>query len=333
MLKQELNKEQANNDKQVIRLNNIHKDYKLRGGYLFKALIDINFSVKEGEVLTIVGHNGAGKSTLIKIIMGLTKLTSGGIKIFDMDVSRMLPKNIKARIGYIPEAVSFYGNLSGFEIMRFFGKLNNIYNKKLFEELLYNAGILKSANKKVITYSKGMRQRLAFAVSRIKNPELYIFDEPTSGMDPSGINEFVSLVKLINNEGKTVILTSHILPEVEDISSRICVMLNGRVAALGNIPELAANLGLTSKINLRFKGGVIPEKNWFDMIKTEQLISDYEIGDGNSTMNLKFLEENRIKLINEVFGKYNNDLADMTMQKPGLFEIYNYFSIKKVSND
>lgn len=334
MSKQELNEEPANNGKPpVIEFSGINKDYRLKGGYIFKALIDVNFTVEEGEVLTIVGHNGAGKSTLIKIIMGLTKPTSGRIKIFGTDTVQALPKNIKAKIGYIPEIVNFYGNLSGFEIMQFFGNLNNVYNEKLFKELLDGVGILKAANKKVIAYSKGMRQRLAFAVSRIKNPDIYIFDEPTSGMDPSGINEFVSLIKLINDEGKTVIMTSHILPEVEDISSRVCIMLNGRIAALGKIPELLEKLGLATTANLKFKGGFGLEENWFKQIKNSKLILDYGPNDKNLSVDIKFIEENRIKLINEIIGRYADNLVDMNIKKPGLFEIYNHFSIKKVSND
>ncbi len=334
MLKQELSKEWANNGKPpVIEFKGINKDYKIKGGYIFKALIDINFSVKEGEVLTIVGHNGAGKSTLIKIIMGITKPTAGGIEIFGTDTAQAIPKNIKAKIGYIPEIVNFYGNLSGFEIMQFFGNLNNVYNEKLFKELLDRVGILKAANKKVIAYSKGMRQRLAFAVSRIKNPDIYLFDEPTSGMDPSGINEFISLIKLINDAGKTVIMTSHILPEVEDISSRVCIMLNGKIAALGKIPELLEKLGLAAAANLKFKDGFRLEESWFEQIKNSRLILDYKVNNKNLSVDIKFLEENRMKLINEIIGRYTDNLADMNIKKPGLFEIYNYFSIKKVSND
>lgn len=334
MLKQELNRKRTNNGKPpVIEFKGINKDYKLKGGYIFNALKDVNFTVKEGEVLTIVGHNGAGKSTLIKIIMGLTKPTAGGIEIFGTDTVQALPKNIKAKIGYIPEIVNFYGNLSGFEIMQFFGNLNNVYNEKLFKELLDRVGILKAANKKVIAYSKGMRQRLAFAVSRIKNPDIYIFDEPTSGMDPSGINEFVSLVKLIKGEGKTVIMTSHILPEVEDISNRVCIMLNGRIAALGKIPELLEKLGLATAVNLKFKDSFKLESGWFEQIKNSKLIINYAANGKNLSVDIEFIEENRIKLINEIIGKYADNLTDMNIKKPDLFEIYNHFSIKKVPND
>ncbi len=317
----------------VMELININKEYRLGGGYVFRALRDINFSVKEGEVLTILGHNGAGKSTLIKIIMGFTRVTTGKIKIFNTDTSRMLPKRVKARIGYIPEVVHFYGNLSGIEIMKFFGKLNNVYNKKFFEELLDKVGISNAANKKVISYSKGMMQRLAFAVSRIKDPDIYILDEPTSGMDPTAVNDFISLIRLIHEGGKTVVMAAHILSEIEDISSRICIILNGSITALGKIPELSEGLGLPTTMNLRLKDGFQFKESWFEHIKDANLIIDYKFRDKLSSAYIKFVEINRIKLINEVVGKYTNDLMDINFEKPGLLEIFSHFSNKKVHND
>lgn len=317
----------------VMELNNINKEYRLGGGYVFKALSDINFSVKKGEVLTILGHNGAGKSTLIKIIMGFTRATTGVIKIFNTDTSVVLPKHVKARIGYIPEVVHFYGNLTGMEIMKFFSKLNNINDKKLLEELLDKVGISRAANKKVISYSKGMMQRLAFAVSRIKNPDIYILDEPTSGMDPAAVNDFIALIRLIHDAGKTVIMAAHILPEIEDISSRICIILNGTITALGGIPELSEQLGLSTTMNLSFKNGFKFEESWFEHMKDSMLITDYEFNDKISSADIKFTETNRIKLISEVIGKYNDNLADINIKKPGLFEIFSHFSNKKVLND
>ncbi|MHB8232565.1 MAG: ABC transporter ATP-binding protein [bacterium] len=313
----------------VITANNIRKDYSLKGGFIFKALRGINLAVKKGEVLTIVGHNGAGKSTLIKIIMGLTNLTGGNLSILDTDTTFNLPKNIKAKIGYIPETVNFYGNLTGMETMKFFGKLNNVYNEKLFDGLLDSVGILKAAGKKVIAYSKGMRQRLAFAVSQIKNPDIFIFDEPTSGMDPSGINEFVLLVKSLHKDGKTIIMTSHILPEVEDISDRICIMVNGEVTALGGINGLIEKAGLTTIINLRFKDRRVPEITPFEDMKTGSVLIDYSIDEINSEINIGFFEKNRIKLLDEIVSKYGNALEDLNIKKPGLFEIYKHFSVKR----
>ncbi|MHB1660750.1 MAG: ABC transporter ATP-binding protein [bacterium] len=317
----------------VITANNIRKDYSLKGGFIFKALRSINLTVKKGEVFTIVGHNGAGKSTLIKIIMGLTNPTEGNLFILDADTTFYLPKNIKAKIGYIPEIVNFYGNLTGMETMKFFGKLNNVYNEKLFAGLLDSVGILKASGKKVIAYSKGMRQRLAFAVSQIKNPDIFIFDEPTSGMDPSGINEFVLLVKSLHKDGKTIIMTSHILPEVEDISDRICIMVNGEVTALGGINGLIEKAGLTTSINLRFKDRLVPEITPLEDMKTGSFLINYSIDEINSEINIGFFEKNRIKLLDEIVSKYRNVLEDLNIKKPGLFEIYKHFSVKRGIDD
>ncbi len=317
----------------VITAKNIRKDYNLKGGFIFKALRDINLTVKKGEVFTIVGHNGAGKSTLIKIIMGLTNPTEGNLYILNTDTTFNLPKNVKAKIGYIPETVNFYGNLTGMETMKFFGKLNNVYNEKLFAELLESVGILKAAGKKVIAYSKGMRQRLAFAVSQIKNPDIFIFDEPTSGMDPSGINEFVLLVKSLHRDGKTIIMTSHILPEVEDISDRICIMMNGEVTALGGINGLIERAGLTSSINLRFKDRRAVEITAFENMKADSLLIDYTVDEINPEINIGFFEKNRIKLLDKIIDKYESELEDLNIKKPGLFEIYKHFSVKRETND
>ncbi|MHB1546922.1 MAG: ABC transporter ATP-binding protein [bacterium] len=317
----------------VITAKNIQKNYNLKGGFIFKALRGINLTVNKGEVFTIVGHNGAGKSTFIKIIMGLTNPTGGDISILNTDTALNLPKNIKAKIGYIPETVNFYGNLTGMETMKFFGKLNGVYDEKLFAGLLESVGILKAADKKVIAYSKGMRQRLAFAVSQIKNPDIFIFDEPTSGMDPSGINEFVLLVKSLHKEGKTIIMTSHILPEVEDISDRICIMMNGEVTALGGINDLIEKAGLTTFINLRFKDGYVPEITTLEDMKAESLLIDFSKSEINSEINIGFLEKNRIKLLDKIISKYENMLEDLNIKKPGLFEIYKHFSVKRGTND
>ena len=325
--------EDASESLSVITAKNIRKDYSLKGGFIFKALRDINLAVDKGEVFTIVGHNGAGKSTLIKIIMGLTNPTDGNISILNTDTTFNLPKNVKAKIGYIPETVNFYGNLTGMETMKFFGKLNNVYNEKFFSGLLESVGILKAAGKKVIAYSKGMRQRLAFAVSQIKNPDIFIFDEPTSGMDPSGINEFVLLVKSLHKEGKTIIMTSHILPEVEDISDRICIMMNGEVTALGGINGLIEKAELTTTINLRFKDRRIPEITPFENMKADSLLIDYTVDEINSEINIGFFEKNRIKLLDKIINGYENVLEDLNIKKPGLFEIYKHFSVKRGAND
>ena len=220
----------------MIEIESLSKDYGP-----IKAVDDVTLSIEEGEVFGLIGPNGAGKTTLIKILVGLSRQTSGRIFIDGVrDGGRF--KDVRRKIGYLPENVAFYENLTASETLRFFARLKGVPFEK-YRGMLETVG-LDAGEKKVKKFSKGMRQRLGLAVALLGDPRILIFDEPTSGLDPRGVREFQRMIKNLKEEGVTVVLSSHILGEVQEVVDRIGIMNNGRIIASGSFRELLETVGL-----------------------------------------------------------------------------------------
>lgn len=181
---------------------------------------NISFEIKEGEVFALLGSNGAGKTTTIKMILNLTKKTSGDIYIKD-----------KVKIGYSPERPSFYEMLTGYEHLKFYGELQKISKKELKNEILKVLDIvgLENNKTKVKGYSKGMRQRLSIAQALLGNPELLILDEPTSDLDVIGRNTIMDLILELQKKGKTIVINSHILNDIERTCDRGIIINKGSI--------------------------------------------------------------------------------------------------------
>ena len=198
-----------------------------------KAVDGLSFSVEKGELLGLLGPNGAGKTTTIKMILGLTSL-SGGKVIIDRDI----------KIGYSPETPYFHLFLTGYEVMRFYSQLQKLDKRtadRQIGRLLELTGLSGAAGKKVKNYSKGMLQRLAFAQALLGEPELLILDEPTSGLDAVGRIEMLGLIERLKYEGKTIIINSHILSDIEKTADRTIIIANGRLAGMTGKNDLACN--------------------------------------------------------------------------------------------
>lgn len=198
----------------MIECKNLIKKYN-------KATVvsNLSFHVKRGEVYGLLGANGAGKTTTIKMILGLTKIDSGEIKV---------PNGIS--IGYSPETPYFYPFLTGTEILAFYSKIQKIHKaeaKQQIEEILEKVGLTSSAHKKIKTYSKGMLQRLAVGQSLLGDPDLLILDEPTAGLDALSRLEIKNLILQLKREGKTILLNSHILNDVEKVADRAIILKEG----------------------------------------------------------------------------------------------------------
>ena len=211
----------------------------------FTAVNQLNLAIRKGEIFGLLGPNGAGKSTTILMMLGLTEPTSGSAKVCGIDPTSN-PIEVKRRVGYLPEDVGFYYNRSGFENLMFTAGLNRLSDKTAAQkvgQLIDRVGLSDAAKKKTGKYSRGMLQRLGLADVLIKNPEVIILDEPTLGIDPTGVREFLELiVGLSREEGLTVLFSSHDLHQVQQVCDRVGLFVNGKLLAEGDIQSLSKKL-------------------------------------------------------------------------------------------
>ena len=208
------------------------------------AVEDLNLEVAEGEVFGLLGPNGSGKTTTILMLLGLTEPTSGEARVLGLDPMRE-PLKVKARVGYLPDQVGFYGELTAWENLRYTTRLLGLPEaeaKARMEEVLRRMGLWEVRERRVSAFSRGMRQRLGLAEVLLKRPQVAILDEPTLGLDPEAAREFLDLIKGLKAEGITVLLSSHLLHQVQEICDRVGLFHKGRLALLGRVEELAARV-------------------------------------------------------------------------------------------
>ena len=214
-----------------------------------QAVKGVDLSIAPGELFGLIGHNGAGKSTLFKMMLGLIPITSGEIRLDGEPVNGPCFRETRRKIGYLPENVVLYDNLTGLETLYFFADLKAVPRREC-AALLDKVGLSHAAGRRVREYSKGMRQRLGFAQALLGTPRLLFLDEPTTGLDPGAIRDFYRILRELKGEGVTMVLTSHILAEIQERVDRLAVMEGGLIRATGTVQELreAMNLPLTLEI-------------------------------------------------------------------------------------
>lgn len=207
----------------------------------FTAVDHLNLQVREGEIFGLLGPNGAGKTTTILMMLGLTDPTSGKVRVAGFDSTRQ-PLEVKRIVGYLPDNVGFYEDLTARENLRYTASLNFLSMKqasKRIDGLLERVGLANAANQKVGSFSRGMRQRLGIADVMVKSPRLVVLDEPTLGIDPDGVRHVLEHVSgLSREEGITVLLSSHLLHQVQQICDRVGIFVKGRLVAIGPIQTL-----------------------------------------------------------------------------------------------
>lgn len=201
----------------------------------FTALDGINMEVEEGEIYGFIGPNGAGKTTTLRILLGILKATRGEAKIFGKDAWKDAVE-IHRNVAYVPGDVNLWPNLTGGEVIDLFVKLRGSNNKSRREELIERFDL--DPSKKCRTYSKGNRQKVALIAAFASDADLYILDEPTSGLDPLMENIFQEYIKLAREEGKSVLLSSHILSEVEKLCDKVSIIREGKIIESGSLEEL-----------------------------------------------------------------------------------------------
>lgn len=233
----------------IIELKQLTKAYDNQ-----TAVDDLTLTIERGEVFGLLGPNGAGKSTTILMMLGLTEPTSGTVHVCGLN-STTQPLDVKKRVGYLPDDVGFYEDLTGLENLMYTASLNGLSERAGRErasELLTLVGLSEAANKKAGKYSRGMRQRLGLADVLVKQPELIILDEPTLGIDPEGVRDFLKLIKRLNEqEALTVLVSSHHLHQVQEICDRVGLFVEGKLLAKGDVPSLASKLFSKESVAVR----------------------------------------------------------------------------------
>jgi len=240
-------------DSEAVQTENLTKVYKdFWGRDKVRALDDLNLTIHRGEVFGLLGPNGSGKSTTIKLLLGLIFPTRGSASIMGQPAGS---PRVNERIGYLPEESYLYRFLNGEETLDFYARLFRIPRKergRRVPELLNIVGLdAKARKRKLGEYSKGMARRIGLAQALINNPDLILLDEPTTGLDPIGTREMKDLILSLKQQGKTVLLCSHLLADVQDVCDRITILFRGRMQTLGKVKDLLQIRDIT---DIRMKG-------------------------------------------------------------------------------
>ncbi|HUD49048.1 MAG TPA: ABC transporter ATP-binding protein [Candidatus Baltobacteraceae bacterium] len=267
-------------------LTKIYKDFW--GRPKARAVDNVDFEVRQGEVFGLLGPNGSGKSTTVKLLLGLLYPTRGHIEVFGHS-----PRHVKtkAHIGYLPEESYLYRYLDSRETLNFFGNLFDLpaaERHKRNEQLLEMVGLNQVRTRVVGEFSKGMQRRIGLAQALINDPDLVILDEPTAGLDPIGCREVKDLILALARRGKTVILSSHLLSDVEDVCDRVVIYYGGRIHAMGTLKEL-----LVKPDTVRITMPVLPRQSMqavLDLIRRDVAADKIQIDNPTQNLESYFLE-------------------------------------------
>ncbi len=289
---------------QLIKVEGLVKKYNDHS-----VLKGINFEVKNNEVYGFLGHNGAGKSTTINILTGLIKYNGGNVMV-------------NGSVGYLPEDPKFYPYMTAREYLRFIGELSNTNKASInsrCDELLELVKLKNAANRRIGGYSRGMRQRMGFAVALYNNPQLLLLDEPASALDPEGRKDMMDLIKGFKEKGGTVFLSSHILSDLERIADRIGILNKGQMVMEGSLDEIKRE-HLLPIYDIEFEEpcGEVAEKirvlNWVEDVEVEDRTMSITVRDQQVANNLllRALWENNITVVSYQVRK--SSLEDIYMR-------------------
>ncbi len=266
----------AMEEKQVmIRCEGLTKKYEQ-----FVAVNQLSLDIYQGEIFGLLGPNGAGKTTTILMMMGLSEPTEGHVHVNGHNATTE-PIQVKKSVGYLQDNVGFYTEMTAYENLQLIAKLNGVKNQSVhsLEKILERVGLLEVKDKKVAAFSRGMRQRLGIADILIKDPDIVIMDEPTLGLDPEGIDEILALIMdLAKKDGRTVIISSHLLYQMQKICDRVGIFVHGELLAVGPIETLAKDVFDDTKFIYRVELDVPMDKvkPWIQTLEGVKGVSQEE---------------------------------------------------------
>jgi len=277
------------------------------------VLHDLNLNLGEGEVLGLFGHNGAGKTTSMKLILGLLSPSAGQVKVLGRAPN---DPQVRRQLGYLPENVTFYPQLSGRETLRHFARLKGAALGQV-DELLEQVGLAHAADRRVKTYSKGMRQRLGLAQALLGEPRLLLLDEPTVGLDPIATQDLYQLIDRLRQRGTSIILCSHVLPGVEAHINRAAILAKGRLQAVGSLSQLRGEAGLP----VRIRASGIRERDswlqrWTDAGHSARGLSE-------TSLEVVAINGHKLVLLRQLLGE--SEPEDIEIHQPSLEDLYRYY--------
>lgn len=293
----------------------------------FKAVDDISFSIPTGQIVGLLGPNGAGKTTTMRMITGFWKKTSGSIKIDGTEISDDLVL-AKQKIGYMPESAPLYQDMIVEDYLKYLCDIHNQNQEEKIKELCVLCGLKEAMHKNISDLSRGYKQRVGLAHALMNNPEILILDEPTSGLDPNQIEEVRALIKKIGKT-RTVIISTHILQEVENICDRVIIIANGKLVADSPTAELKEKFGQKIAINLIIEGITFAQaKKLFMTLEQVESVTkrtdDFSLPSKNAVglcIKLKETKESRDKIF-KLIVKNKLVLFEMTTVKNSLEDIF-----------
>jgi Cu-processing system ATP-binding protein len=298
----------------VIVARGVHKHYGL-----IHAVDGVDMEVRSGELFGLIGHNGAGKSTMFKMMLGLIPLTAGEIRIDGAPVPGSDFRAVRRKVGYLPENVVLYDNLTGAETLDFFARLKGV-SPVQNAALLERVGLMHAAKRRVREYSKGMRQRLGFAQALLGTPRILFLDEPTTGLDPEAIRGFYAILRQLKGEGVTMVITSHILAEIQERVDRLAIMAAGKVQATGTVQALREQMDLPLWFDVR----VAPED--FEAVRDALgglPVGAIEARDGHVAV--QCARDAKMAVI-AALATLNGKVRDLTVREPSLEDVFFGFS-------
>jgi len=312
----------------LLKIKNVKKAYRkynLFGKEIskFSALNGLNLNVEKGQIYGFLGPNGAGKTTTIKCIIGILEADSGNIIIDGKNIEGN-DLYFKNKIGFLPEQVGLYGRLTAKESLQFYGGFYNLSEneiEKRGKELLSKLGLERDANRKVAEYSLGMRKRLALCIALLNNPEILILDEPTSGLDPRGVKALRIVLKDLNKKGLTIILSSHVLTEVQEICTHVGIINKGKLIREESIDGISKEIEKKS-IKLLLKVKEFTEKNSKELSKKKRIKSIKQKHNGKHEEIIIELKEENIPWVTDFLVSKGIKIFSIEPQKNSLEDIF-----------